>query len=667
MSGWEGVIIQPSQETCQLPPGNFKLSGRKALIMRLKKIVQIVILLAICSMVSAGLAKAQELPKEQLKTIEIVGKKLSTFAIGSQTFEFDSTLITLNALSSLADLVGNYSAIAVKSYGNGMLSSISFRGTGPGHAAVLWHGINIAYPMLGQSDLSLLSLALNDAVSIQYGTGAALYGSGALGGTLSLQSSIPNPGTTFAVSQWAGSFGSIKNQLQASFATDKAYIKVKTLWDQAENDFKFINTTRPGTPLETQKGADYKRFGTDLESGLFIGEHSQLLVATQYLGANRNLQPSMNVNVPTDNQLDQNIRTRTEYNYKGTAIDLSLSYTFLHDVIGFNGDETFADQQVIRIETEYNLRPGLKLSLAGDYNFIHINSPFYATANTREKRANIWASFLAIPLKRLLLSVNLRQSFNANYKIPFTPSLGAEYLVLNKANHQLRLKTQLAKGFRVPTLNERFWVPGGNIKLIPEESFSTEFGIEGRYDEAVSFTYALTGYKMWVDNWILWLPQGSFWSPENIRKVNVYGLEVTASLTHEAGAAQIQWMANYAWTKSINRTGLDQYDRSVGKQLAYVPVHKASLTAIAGLKQWSVLVNTVYTGQRYVTADNESSLPGYVLLNFKLSKSFKLGKYLLSGHANINNVLNSQYQSIENKAMPGINYLLGISASYYKP
>jgi iron complex outermembrane receptor protein len=610
---------------------------------------------------------AQELPTVNLEAIEIVDIRLSPFAIGASTTSLDSSFIDLEAAPNLADLITNYTSTAVKSYGNGMLSTISFRGTGPSHTAVLWHGINISYPMLGQSDLSLLSIALSEQVTIQSGTGAALYGSGALGGTISLSNVEPNIGTDLSITQWFGSFGTIKNNIKGSYATDNFFVKMATLWDQSNNNFEFINSTKLGLPTEVQQGAAYKILGTALEMGVVFGEQGKLLVSGQYFNADRNLQPSMNANSPTDNQTDENIRMRVKYLHHGGNVTWNINYAYLHDVIGFNGAKTFAYQQVVRAELERSLFTWLNFNLAADYNFIQISSPFYAAERTSENRTNLWASLLFNPMNRLFLSINLRQSFNPKYKIPFIPSFGAEYLLVNRSGHQLHIKTLVAKGFRVPTLNEQYWQPGGNMNLKPEDSYSAEIGLSGKSIKGLSLSYELTGYRMWVDNWILWRPQGSFWSPENIKDVDVYGLEASGSLEHKLAAANIKWLANYAFTKSINRTGLDQFDRSVNKQLAYVPMHRATFSSIAAWNSWSFLLNAAFTGQRFVTADNEESLPEYLLLNLRLGKSFRKGKYIFKGHANVNNVLSMNYQSIENKAMPGINYLIGITVSYYNP
>jgi vitamin B12 transporter len=648
---------------------SFKLSGRKAMIMALIKVNHYVFVFAWLCLPLLGAhnyVKAQELPTVNLEVVEIVNNRLSPFAIGASSTSLDSSLIKLEAIPNLADLITNYTSSAIKSYGNGMLSTISFRGTGASHTAVLWHGINISYPMLGQSDLSILSLALSDQVSIQHGTGSALYGSGALGGTVSVSNAEPVSGTNIAVAQWFGSFGTIKNNIRGSYTNDKFFIKIGTLWDQSNNNFKFKNKTKPGEPVELQQGADYLILGSSLESGIALGNRGKLSISGQYFNADRNLQPSMNANTPADYQTDENIRIKTKYLHNGDKLNWNVNYAYLYDAIGFNEAKTYATQQVFRAELERNLSSWLNFNLAADYNFIQINSPFYVAEITKEQRANIWASFLLNPLSRLFISLNLRQSFNPEYNIPFTPALGAEFILVDRPEHYLRIKTLLARGFRVPTLNEQYWQPGGNLNLEPEDSYSTEIGLLGKSTNGLNIYYELTGYRMWVDNWILWRPNGSYWSPENIKHVDVYGIEASGSLKHKLATATIKWLGNYAFTKSINRTGLDQYDRSVNKQLAYVPIHRSTISAITEWHTWSFLVNAAYTGERFVTADNEESLPDYLLLNLRLVKSFKRGNYLISGHANINNILNTDYQSIVNKAMPGINFLLGFTISYNK-
>ncbi len=54
------------------------------------------------------------------------------------------------------------------------------------HTAILWNGFNIQNAMLGQTDLSLLPAVFFDEVEIEYGGSSAVWGSGAVAGSIHL-------------------------------------------------------------------------------------------------------------------------------------------------------------------------------------------------------------------------------------------------------------------------------------------------------------------------------------------------------------------------------------------------------------------------------------------------------------------------------------------------
>ena len=171
---------------------------------------------------------------------------------------------------------------------------------------------------------------------------------------------------------------------------------------------------------------------------------------------------------------------------------------------------------------------------------------------------------------------------------------------------------------------------------------------------------------MWVNDWILWLPGQSYWSPQNIRSVISRGLEATTSANHPIGQNSMKWQASYSFTSSVNQTGIDELDRSVGKQLPYVPLHNANFSTMFLANSWSVGLIADYTGKRYVTTDNESELPAYWLLNVTAAKTFKAGPVRFDIYAKLNNILNTTYQNIKNKAMPGFNFNLGLNLKFIK-
>ena len=258
------------------------------------------------------------------------------------------------------------------------------------------------------------------------------------------------------------------------------------------------------------------------------------------------------------------------------------------------------------------------------------------------------------------MSANLRQTFVTGYVVPFTPSIGLEYQLIKSSHQLLSIKAQTARGYRVPTLNDRYWDPGGNVDLLPESSVSAEVGVTGRAGEKEWLTYELTYYQLWVDDWILWLPEGNHWSPQNIKQVNGKGVEMSAVFTHHLGKATMRWRTNYAYTSSINQKGIDQFDRSVGKQLPYAPLHNANFSGTLISQRWTIALMADITGKRFVTADNESDLPSFILLNTNVAKTFELRKTAINVYLKLNNLLNTSYQNIKNKAMPGFNGTLGV-------
>jgi iron complex outermembrane receptor protein len=123
---------------------------------------------------------------------------------------------------------------------------------------------------------------------------------------------------------------------------------------------------------------------------------------------------------------------------------------------------------------------------------------------------------------------------------------------------------------------------------------------------------------------------------------------------------------NYGYSKSIVRESTNEDDVGINNQLPYTPIHIGGLEYRGLIKNWYGSLSMNYTGLRYVTADNESDLPSYYLLNFRAGKNIKIKRQLLSIDFRINNLLNTSYQNMKFRAMPGRNYMIGINFLFNK-
>ena len=74
------------------------------------------------------------------------------------------------------------SAIILKNYGPGGISSIGIRGTSPAHTVVSWKGMPMQNPMLGQADASLIAGPMLSSASLKEGGNTTLSVSENFGG-----------------------------------------------------------------------------------------------------------------------------------------------------------------------------------------------------------------------------------------------------------------------------------------------------------------------------------------------------------------------------------------------------------------------------------------------------------------------------------------------------
>ena len=90
----------------------------------------------------------------------------------------------------------------------------------------------------------------------------------------------------------------------------------------------------------------------------------------------------------------------------------------------------------------------------------------------------------------------------------------------------------MGKVYRFPTINDLYWSPGGNENLNPENGYSTDLGLLWTKDLSNTQLYfEPTIYSRWIDNWIIWQPTGTYWSPMNVKKVWNRGIETNSSIS----------------------------------------------------------------------------------------------------------------------------------------
>ena len=110
----------------------------------------------------------------------------------------------------------------------------------------------------------------------------------------------------------------------------------------------------------------------------------------------------------------------------------------------------------------------------------------------------------------------MRQMYVTNFSVPFYPrQLGPEYHLFSSESTALKLTSNIASSYRVPTFNDRYWGTQGNPNLKPEDGINYELGVKYLFAKKdFKADIKLNAFYMDVKNWDRMAKFRSMASPE---------------------------------------------------------------------------------------------------------------------------------------------------------
>ena len=217
----------------------------------------------------------------------------------------------------------------------------------------------------------------------------------------------------------------------------------------------------------------------------------------------------------------------------------------------------------------------------------------------------------------------------------------------------------------IATLNDRFWVPGGNPDLQPENGYTGELTIgTARPLWSGRLQVSATGYYSLLNDYVQWIPSGATWSPQNVKQVEIRGVDVNLAYTLRNGKWYGKAEGGVSFNSSIIQASHLDNDASVGKQLIYQPEFKTGGGLTIGFDQWYVAFKHRYVGEVYtIYLSSNNTLDPYHLLDVSVTKTLTVRSLQVTLIAAANNTTNTQYQNISYFPMPGTNYSLTLKLS----
>ncbi|SHN13124.1 iron complex outermembrane recepter protein [Cyclobacterium lianum] len=594
----------------------------------------------------------------KLAPVQVNATHLQKYAYGQWVRNLEKSALGQMSGMSLGQALQQGTGLFVREYGSGMLASLSVRGTAAGHNALFWNGLPVNSPSLGQADYSIFAMAGFDQVAVHYGSSGALYGTDAIGGAIHLENS-PGYGTGHETSSKTrlGSFGRWDQELSYRYGGDVFAVKTSVYRNIAANRFPYADWASPGTPTRVQDHAAVSQVGWAQDLAIRLDQRQSVEASFWINEVDREIQPLLG-SPERNQQLDWNIRGVVDYYNRRDNASWNVKAGLVRDKMRFNQEENLTLLALLGAELDWEhsdkwqSKTGIRLT--------HIKGSL-ATYSKEEQRLELYQSTNFKPLPRLGFSLQLRQLIHDGEPVPFTPGLGAAWTIINQEDQKWELTGNISRGFKIPTLNDRFWVPGGNPDLLPEQSWSREAGLNQSLKGArLQIKNRLAYYHMAVDQWVVWLPRGTFWTPENVRKVVNQGLEYFFESEWESGTWKLGLNLDYAFTRPIIKS--DDQDQSRGKRLPYVPAHKVQGQLHAGRGAFSFFIRGQKTGERFVTTDNRGTLPAFALWGGGVQYDFRFSPWLKGDMGlSVHNIFDRDYQVLRLRPMPGRNFQFNVN------
>lgn len=616
-----------------------------------------------------------------IDTVEVSGRRLSESERSATPVQtLSQTDMQRLGVTAVSDAVKHMAGVQVKDYGGiGGLKTVSVRGLGAQHTAVMYDGVAVSDCQTGQIDISRYAIDNVEELSLTIGQDDNIFQTAkqfASAGVLKINTQSQSAKSKASIR--TGSYGLVNpTLLWRSFVSSRLHVSAYADYLRADGNYRFhmmngkksIDEKRNNSHIETWKG--------ELNLTYLISARQTLKLKGYLFDSSRGL-PG---NVVYDNTYaaehshDKNYLGQLSYtNLMSDRWKLQANAKFDwywnkytdNTAAGFT-DDRFRQTAVYANATLWHRTPcGLSLSLAQDfeYNYLHSTLKFcpYPSRYTllsalAAHYTNDWMSATASLLNTYITEdVELGNAADDRHRL--SPAVSVSVRPFKEINW--RLRASYKDIFRNPTFNDLYYVLLGNRNLRPEKTRQLNVGTlwNGRLNGTVDYvSLSLDAYWGKVDDKIVAIPKMFFWTMFNVGKVRTHGLDATVNIEARLSKdIRLYAMATYNYMKALDVT--DPGTSVWHNQLPYTPEHSGSGSLTVETPIINLSYNLIWTGKRYSLQQNAASnrIKPYSDHSVSLYRTFSFGKTQLKLQADALNLGNRNYEIIRFYPMPGRNY-----------
>lgn len=644
--------------------------------------------------VAATVAYAQNISPIGLDTVEVVQtKNVRTLKSTAPQYNLDEKQFNRLGVTDISDAIHRIPGVNLRDYGGlGGLKTVSVRGLGAPHTAVVYDGIVLSDSQSGEVDISRYSLDNVEELTMVIGDNDDIFipaRAAASASSLSISSFKPSASESpleLVTQLKVGSFGYVNPYLRVGRGfSDSFSMNIIGDYTYAENDYPFTLRNGSTSTRERRSNSRMNSGHGEINASWRPTGRSSLSAKVYYYDNDRQL-PGPVIYYNSDN--NESLRDRNffgQIHYRNALSSqwsvqahakFNWASSLYEDVNGkYPGGrlnqnywqrEAYASGCVLWIPAEH-----WAFDYSGDYFYNNFTSnlptetyPYRhsvlqtLTARYRSKRLTATARVLGS-----IYDCGVRIGTSARDYRRLSPS--ASLSVQPVESELLFLRLSYKNIFRMPTFNEAYFYHYGNPDVRPETADQLNFGVtwQARPNSwlgAAQFTADV--YLNQVKDKIVAIPYNMFvWTVVNLDKARIIGSDITGSLTFTPARRQaIILTGNYSYQLAQPRT--DPASKEYNKQIAYIPRHSGNVT-LSYENPWANLsLHTTAVSGRYATNDNNPAtyLGGYMDMGITAYRTFPLCGHEFELRADVMNLLNRQYVVVARYPMPGRSWRISL-------
>ena len=636
---------------------------------------------------------------QHVREIVVVSKPAMREVVPSQ--KLNGEMLEKLSTHSVADALRYFSGIQLKDYGGvGGIKTVNIRSMGTHHLGISYDGVQLGNAQNGQIDLGQFSLDNVEEITLYNGQKSAIF---------QPASDFGHAGAIYIRTRMPDFSGNEQTRLRmkAQYGSSDM-LRLSTLWEQklseavtasvsagfltASGKYKFRyerrypngETAWDTTAVRQNGDIHAERVEANLFGRLYQGSWQ---VKGYLYNSARGIPGAIVNNVWRRGERQQDLNTFLQAAFdknigEGFSTRWLAKYAYYNthyvnkDTTQLPVDHRYKQQELyLSTANVLELLPNWSASLSYDFKWNKLNADTYNFAFPT-RLSNLVSLATAIDYKHLKAQGSVvatfihdkthRRGSPSNSLFNLTPAFFVNVYPFQGTFFSLR--AYVKKSFRMPTFNDLYYTDMGNANLMPESALQYDVGFAlNKHFEKGIIRHAemhFDAYYNTVHDKIVAYPKGQQfrWTMLNLGKVHIKGIDVEAEADCSVGrgiTATLRMQYTYQDARDVTDPGDSYYKH----QIPYIPWHSGS--AILGLsyKHWDMNYSFIYAGERYDEQENilYNHMEPWYTSDLSLRYKFTVYNLQLTAQAEVNNVLDQDYEVIVNYPMPGRNYALTLS------